>query len=64
VEDKVDRKTQKKLRGRGRRGRGRTNIVKENEIDLIEAEDLKDEMESLQLLVIDVELKVTNPQNA
>ena len=31
VEEKVDRKTQKKLRGRGPRGRGRKNTTKENE---------------------------------
>jgi len=31
VEEKVDRKNQQKLRGRGWRGRGKTNTIKENE---------------------------------
>jgi hypothetical protein len=31
VGEKVDRKTKQKLRGRGRRGRGKTHIVRENE---------------------------------
>ena len=72
VEEKVERKTQQKFRGKGPQGRCKTSTTKENkkedeastdEMEIVEVEDLEEEEESMPSRVIGVELKVTKHPN-